>query len=302
MINRIRIYAFILTIGLISCQSNSTNNQKPKDGVEETSPSSAEEKYVLAKTTYKDNPDDPDALIWYGRRAAYLGNYEEAIDIYTIGITKHPADARMYRHRGHRYISLRQFDNAIVDFEKAVALIDGQPDEVEPDGLPNARNTPIGTLQGNIWYHLGLAHYLKGDMENALKAFSNRTVLGRYDDNIVSGGHWLYMILRRMGRLDNANAAIAKVHPDMDIIENGSYYKMCLFYKGLLSEAELQPKEIGTPSDDVLAYGLGNYYLYHHQDTVKAKPYYERLMKDGNKNSFAYIAGEADWERGFGEE
>jgi len=284
---------FILAMVISSCQSSSSKDQQPVNEIKET----AEDRYEHAKSTYTNNPNDADALIWYGRRAAYLGNYNDAIDIYSEGIAKHPSDARMYRHRGHRYISLRQFDNAIADFERAVTLIDGQPDEVEPDGLPNARNIPLSTLHGNIYYHLGLAYYLKGDMERALEAYNNRTVLEKYDDNLVSGGHWLYMILRRMGREAEADLAIAKVHADMDIIENGSYHKMCLFYKGLLSEADLQPKEIGNQSDDVLAYGLGNWHLYHHQDTVKAKPYYERLLKEGNENSFAYIAGEVDWER-----
>ncbi|MGK7369988.1 MAG: hypothetical protein ACNS64_07215, partial [Candidatus Halalkalibacterium sp. M3_1C_030] len=36
-----------------------------------------------AKAQYEANTDDADALIWYGRRTAYLGNYRKAIDIYT---------------------------------------------------------------------------------------------------------------------------------------------------------------------------------------------------------------------------
>jgi len=46
-----------------------------------------------------------------------------------------------------------------------------KPNQIEPDGLPNAKNIPISTLKGNIWYHLGLAYYLKGDFENALWAY-----------------------------------------------------------------------------------------------------------------------------------
>ena len=92
-----------------------------------------------AVATWETDRDDADALIWVGRRTAYLGKYREAIDIYTQGIARHPADARMYRHRGHRYLTVREIDRAIADFEKAAELIDGRPDEVEPDGLPNAR-------------------------------------------------------------------------------------------------------------------------------------------------------------------
>ena len=266
---------------------------------ETTNAPSLTENYEIAKQAYTENPNDPDALIWFGRRTAYLGNYEEAISIFSTGIQLHPQDARMYRHRGHRYISTRQYDKAILDLEQAVDLIEGQKDEIEPDGLPNSRNIPLTTLHGNIWYHLGLAYYLKNDMDNALRAFSNRTVTDKYDDNIVSGGHWLYMILSRKGKTEEANAAISRVTNDMDIIENFSYHKMCLFYKQLIPESELQTDDLKSSASNVLTYGLGNWYLYKKQDTIQAKKYYEQLLENGNKYSFAYLAAEADWERIF---
>ncbi len=73
--------------------------------------------------TYEKNPDDLDALIWYCRYGAYLGNYREAIEIYTTGMKKHPNDASMWRHRGHCYISIREFDKAIDDLETAVSMV-----------------------------------------------------------------------------------------------------------------------------------------------------------------------------------
>lgn len=256
-------------------------------------------KYDSAKANYEKDSNDAEALIWYGRRTAYLGKFQEAIAIYSEGIEKHPTDARMYRHRGHRYISTRQYAKAIADFEKAVTLIEDTEDQVEPDGLPNDRNIPLSTLHGNIWYHLGLAYYLQNDMENALKAYSNRTVTERYPDNLVSGGYWLYMINRRLGNIDAANAAIEKVVTNMDIIENGSYYNMCLFFKGLIPEEDITNQTIGTSSSDVLAYGLGNWYLYEKQDTAKAKVIYKRLLEKGNKYSFAYLVAESDYKRLF---
>ncbi len=262
---------------------------------------SALDNFKNAKKVYESNPDDANALIWYGRRTAYLGLFQDAIAIYTTGIEKFPEDARMYRHRGHRYISTRQYDKAIADFEKAAELIEGSEDQIEPDGQPNDRNIPLSTLHGNIWYHLGLAYYLKNDMENALRAYSNRTVTERYDDNIVSGGHWLYMIQRRMGLDDEADSAIEKVHEEMEIIENTSYFKMCLFYNGLISEEELQPIGSNTSSNDVYAYSIGNWYLYNNQDTARAKVEYEQLLENGNRFSFAYLAAESDYWRLFGD-
>ena len=291
---------------LFGCQSKSSQETIPS-GIADSSLQKTEavhvqspiEKYEFAKKKFNENKKDPDALIWFGRRAAYLGNYEEAINIFTTGIQDHPQDARMLRHRGHRYISTRQYDKAIVDFEKAVTLIKNQEDKIEPDGLPNSRNIPISTLHGNIWYHLGLAHYLKNDMDNALKAFSNRTVTERYDDNIVSGGHWLYMILSRKGQSKEADAAIEEVDIDMDIIENGIYHKMCLFYKQLISESDLKPVDPKSSASNVYNYGMGNWYLYQKKDTIQARKYYEQLLEHGNKYSFAYLAAESDWERIF---
>ena len=259
----------------------------------------AKNKYNLAKADYQAKPNDADVLIWYGRRRAYLGHYQKAIETFTKGIQMHPNDARMYRHRGHRYITTRQYDKAIADFEKAAELIKDTEDQVEPDGIPNAKNIPLSTLHGNIWYHLGLAYYLKNDMENALRAYSNRTVTEKYPDNLVSGGHWLYMIQRRLGKDEEANASIAKVTKDMDIIEYMSYHTMCLFYKGILTEEELEVDVTGTPSSDVLSYGLANWYLYEKQDSTKAKSLYERLLENGNKFSFAYLAAESDYKRLF---
>ncbi|MDF1695289.1 MAG: hypothetical protein P1U56_05630 [Saprospiraceae bacterium] len=299
-----KFYAILLilfTLYFSSCDiknKNKVHDQTTQTDIEKE-PTTAEINYSIAKQAYESNPNDADALIWYGRRTAYLGNFEDAIQIFTQGISKHPTDARMLRHRGHRYISTRQYEKAIVDFENAVTLIEGKEDKIEPDGLPNDRNIPLSTLHGNIWYHLGLAYYLQNDMNNALKAYSNRTVTEKYDDNLVSGGHWLYMILSRLQQNDKANSAIKAVQPGMDIIENTSYYHMCLFYKGLMKEEDLISKEPGSSTSDVYNYGLGNWYLYHKQDTITAKRYYKDLLENGNKYSFAYLAAESDWNRLF---
>ena len=251
-------------------------------------------KYDSAKAEYDQHPDDPMALIWYGRRAGYLGDYQQAIQIFTEGIDKHPEDARMYRHRGHRYLSTRQYDKAIADFEKAVQLIQGTEDQTEPDGLPNARGIPISSLHGNIWYHLALAHYLKLDFEAASKAYRARYETHHNDDNIVSATHWYYMTLRRMEKDEEAQALLEPITPDLDIIENFVYHNTCQFYKGILSESDLDDPDSEEYPGDVNLYALGNWYLYEKQDPEAAKAYWERLIEEGNKASFAYLAAEAE--------
>ena len=91
-----------------------------------------ERNLAAAKRAFDHTPTNPDSIIWLGRRTGYLGRYGEAIAIYTKGIERYPNDARFYRHRGHRYLSVRKFDLAVRDFEKAAELTRGKPDEVEP--------------------------------------------------------------------------------------------------------------------------------------------------------------------------
>ncbi|HEY0810658.1 MAG TPA: tetratricopeptide repeat protein, partial [Longimicrobiales bacterium] len=162
--------------------------------------SQLEENLARAQAEFARDTTNADAIIWLGRRHAYLGHYQEAIDVYTRGVSLHPQDARMYRHRGHRYITLRQFDNAIRDFDTAAQLIKGKPDEIEPDGAPNKYNIPTSTLQSNIWYHLALAHYLKHDFEAALPAWLEAMKVSTNDDMKVATADWLYMTYRRLGR------------------------------------------------------------------------------------------------------
>ena len=100
-----------------------------------------------------------------GRGRAVCG---ERSTIYTRGIAKFPADARFYRHRGHRYVTMRQFDKAIADLTKATQLIAGKPDAPEPSTADPAVMSSE-TLHYAIWYHLGLAHYLKGDFARPLE-------------------------------------------------------------------------------------------------------------------------------------
>ncbi len=124
-----------------------------------------------AQADYDRDPSSADAAIWLGRRLAYLGRFREAIDAYTRGIERHPNEPRLYRHRGHRYITIRKFDLAIADLRLAAQLTAGRPDEIEPDGAPNKAGIPRSTMQSNIWYHLGLAQYLSGDFNAALASY-----------------------------------------------------------------------------------------------------------------------------------
>ena len=153
----------------------------------------AEQQLDQARAAFRRDSTNVDSIIWLGRRLAYLGRFRESIDVYSKGIARYPTNAWLYRHRGHRYITVRQLDRAIADLERAQSLVKGQPDQIEPDGQPNAQNTPIGTLHSNIAYHLGLAYYLKGDYARAVPLYQHEMAAATNDDRRVSTAHWLYM-------------------------------------------------------------------------------------------------------------
>jgi tetratricopeptide (TPR) repeat protein len=265
--------------------------------VAEASRERLEKDLADARAVYQRNVNDADAIIWLGRRIAYLGRFREAIEVFSAGIRKHPNDARLYRHRGHRYISVREFDNAIRDLERAAALQRGQADQVEPDGAPNRFNIPIGTLQSNIWYHLALAHYLKHDFEKALPAWLESMKLASNDDRLVSTGDWLYMTYKRLGRDRDAAAVLERIHPDMRILENEAYHKRLLMYKGLVKpEAVLDfnnpdPVQIAT-----YGYGVANWYLYHGQ-RERADQLFRQILEGTSWSAFGFIAAEAELAR-----
>ena len=254
---------------------------------------------AAAREQYDKNPSDADALIWLGRRLAYLGRYRDAIAAFTEGIQKHPGDARMYRHRGHRYITVRELDKAVADFNKAAALIAGKPDEIEPDGQPNAKNIPTSTLNTNVFYHLGLAHYLRGEFEPALAAYRQCIRFSKNPDMLVATTHWLYMTLRRLDRPGEAHQALEPITTDMEIIENASYHRLLMLYKGT-EKADALAASLAAGSLDAVTvgYGLGNWHLYNGRPD-QARTMFRQIV-DKNQSqwpAFGYVAAEAELAR-----
>ena len=246
-----------------------------------------------ARADYEASPDDADAIIWLGRRIGYTGRYREAIDVFSEGAEKHPGDARMYRHRGHRWISVREFDRAIEDLSHAAALVEGEADEVEPDGQPNERGIPTSTLQSNIHYHLALAHYLQGDFEAAVPSYEAYFAVTTNPDQLVAISHWWYMALRRLGRDEEAAAVLERISADMDVIENTSYHQLLLMYKGEIAADELWDPESEDPSGVAIAYGVAAWHLYNGR-AEQAEEMFRRILEGSGWAGFGYIAAEAE--------
>ena len=251
-----------------------------------------------AKANYEEDPAALENIIWYGRRLAYLWRYQEAIEVYSLGLERHKDNYKLLRHRGHRYITIREFDKAIADLKKASTLIEGVDDEIEPDGAPNAAGKPRSTSHSNIWYHLGLAYYLKGNFDSAYKSYRQCLKFSQVnDDMLVATSDWLYMTLRRLGKEGEASAILSRVKKDMDILENSAYHQRLLMYKGQVEALSLlDPANLNEMNLLTQGYGVANWY-YVNGEKEKARNLLDKIVKSDYWSAFGYIAAEADLHR-----
>ena len=257
---------------------------------------------AAARAAYTADPTDEDRIIWLGRRLAYLGLYDKAIGVFSHGLSLHPNSYKLRRHRGHRYITTRRLDDAIADLSAAARLIEGVPDEVEPDGLPNARNIPTSTSHTNIYYHLGLAHYLEGEFDESLAAYRWCQSFATNDDMRCAASYWFYLTLRRLGRDRETSVVLERITPDMDIIENFAYHELLLLFKGerwpeQILAGESEPGPVGVRIDDATrGYGVGAWYLIN-GDLQHAHTIFRQVVAAPAWPAFGHIAAEAELAR-----
>lgn len=251
-----------------------------------------------AEATLEANPDDEDAWIWVGRRLAYLGRYREAIDHYTRALDKFPTSYKLLRHRGHRYITVRDFAGAEADLVRAGQLAADRPDEVEPDGIPNERNDPRTTTGSNIWYHLGLALYLQGRFREAGDALDVCSRLARNHDSICAARYWLLLSRLREGEAwDRAEGIVRPINAGMDIVENHAYHRLLLLFKGEFLEEDLMAGlEPGSVEFSTIAYGVARHRAFE-GDERGCRELLEKIVADDMWPAFGHIAAEADLAR-----
>jgi tetratricopeptide (TPR) repeat protein len=225
------------------------------------------------------DPKNVDLIIALGRAQAQVWRYHDAIETYARGMKIAPDNAMLYRHRGHRYISTRQFDKAVKDMKRAAQLNDQDFD---------------------IWYHLGLAHYLKGEFASAAEAYRRCLAVAEKaakDDSIIAVSDWLYMTYRRMKKDAEAAKILERITPQMKVAENKSYFDRLLFYKGLKTEAELVNLEKATDLEiATLGYGLGNWHLYN-GNQARAEEYFRKIVSGKYWPAFGFIAAETELAR-----
>ena len=220
------------------------------------------------------DPRNVDKIIALGVAQSGVRQYREAIATFTRGLQVAPNNALLYRWRGHRYLSVREFDNALRDLERGAQL--------------------DSAIYG-IWYHLGIVHFARGDFPGAVAAFSKALPIAPDSGERSGATDWLWMSLARAGRAAEAQALLDR-HPDTP--PGGNQYTQRLsLYRG-----EVSPDAVVTPADTTdialatLGYGIGTWYLVR-GDSTRAREWFERSVASGGWPAFGFIVSESELRR-----
>jgi len=248
---------------------------------------------VAAEANWAHQESESNA-IWVGRRLAYLGRYGDAIAWYQTSIKRWPESYRLHRHLGHRYLSTRKIDLAIDAFETARALAATARNRIEADGAPNAAGTPRSSMIGNIYYHLALARYCRGEFLEAAASWRRCvTEWALTDDSKIAALHWLYTSLVRAGQIAEARAALDLVGEDPDVIENVAYLKLIELYR---SGSAASFDAAAPSSGAAFKYGVAWWYLSN-GSPEKGTDILKELAAMKAWPSFGVLAAEADLAR-----
>ena len=229
-----------------------------------------------AESTLAIEPDNIERIIQLGLAHAAIRQYREAIRVFTRGIAIAPNNPVLYRWRGHRYISVRELDSALADLTRGIQL--------------------DSTIY-DIWYHLGVAHFVRAQFTEAADAFGWAQRLAPNDNEIAGATDWLWMALSRAGRADDAQAALVKAHDSLKITTATAYAQRLQLYKGKIGPDQvLTPADTGDVAVATLSYGIGNWFLVK-GDRTAARTWFQRAVRSGGWPAFGFIVAEAELRR-----
>lgn len=269
-------------------------------------PSAFERATIEAHAAYVADMN-PDTATWYGRMLSYQGYFREAIAVYDAAIERFPENAKLRRHRAHRYFTLRDFDASIAEGLRAAELYENMPLEREllgPDYFPS---TP-DVVQFYLYYHLGQAYFAANQYREAARWFnrSHEVAVGVDDAvSITAAVYWEYISLARAGDFFAARDLLESytftLEDLSENIESNFYFDGIQLFKGERDfDTFFSDEDTGMAFSNAsaaassTAFTLANYLLLQgHRN--EAKEWYRRSINVDGWSFFARIQAEADW-------
>jgi tetratricopeptide (TPR) repeat protein len=240
-----------------------------------------DDKVVAARNSLAEDPKNVERVLQLSKAEASRRQYREAVATTTLGLAFAPKSADLYLERGHRELGLREFKQAMNDLEQATKLA--------PDML-------------DAHYHLGLAHYFAGEFDAAAASFERARGLAKNNDSLIDCTNWLYVSLRRAGKEQQAERALARITPEVKNTEPHLYFYLRLlhFYQGQLTADAVLPSPPAGPDDlegelafDTVSYGVGNWRVYH-QQRADAIGLFRNVVKGEAWNAWGFIGSELE--------
>lgn len=222
------------------------------------------------------DPRNVERILELGLAQSAARQFREAIETFTRGMQVAPANPLLYRWRGHRFISVGQYDRALADLERGKSL---------------------DTTNYGIWYHLGVAHFIRGEFDAAASDFAHAQPKAPDVNEFAGATDWRWMSLSRAGRGAEAARVLTVISDTLRVTTATAYMQRLRLYRGLIG-----PEQVITAADTAgvqratLLYGVGNWYLVR-GDTVRARDWFKRAVASGGWPAFGFLAAEEELAR-----
>ncbi|MGZ8468763.1 MAG: tetratricopeptide repeat protein [Gemmatirosa sp.] len=227
-----------------------------------------------AERALAEQPRDVGRIVALGLAQSGARQFREAIATFDRGLALAPDDPVLLRWRGHRLLSVREYDRALADLTRGARL----------------DSTSYG-----IWYHLGVLRFLRGEFALAADAFARAQPQAPDPGELAGSTDWLWMALQRGGRGAEAQAMLAR-RPD-SLRTTAAYAQRLRLYRGEIGpDAVLGPADTTDVAVATLSYGVGNWHLVR-GDTTQARTWFARAVASGGWPAFGFMAAEAELRR-----
>jgi Flp pilus assembly protein TadD len=220
------------------------------------------------------DPRNIDRIIALGVAQSGARQFREAIATFTKGLEIAPNNAMLYRWRGHRYLSVREFDKAYDDLSRGMA---------------------IDSTNYGILYHLGIVNFVRGNFARASELFAKAQPRAPDAGELAGSTDWLWMSLMRAGRTNEAAAMLAR-RPDSLKVSNAYTQRLRLYRGEIGADQVITAADTADVQAATLAFGIGNWYLVR-GDTASARTWFDRSVKSGGWPGFGFILSEVELRR-----
>lgn len=237
------------------------------------------------KKQLETTPTDCQLWLKLGHAIADEGDFQGAINAFSMGLIQNPFNSELHLQRGRKFIASGRYAETIAEITLAARL--------NPYNWEN-------------WYYMSVAYNLDRQYEKSAEGFEEcikhmPSPASRYP--VVD---WLFTTYNKLDEKEKAKTALELIdHNIPSSTMDYSYRKRVMLFKGLINpeefidEAEIKRSCLTTKDRPVLEmitqlYGLANYYSYIGEMEKSNEALKKLINIPLFHNGFGYIKGMMD--------